>query len=178
MTYIEIIGELLKFINNIFITPRKQIKKVISIYDSMHRVLDETAVERFLIVKAHNSGGIIKPNTPLYISVIYEDYTHPFKSIKDDYQKLSIDEEYLRMLVSLCNQKSVKILTKDLPKSLLKSIYEGEGVKYSELYYLGQDKKNIYFSSCATSVEGGWEDNSYQKMTIEIQMNTIRNNII
>lgn len=177
MSWIEAIGEIVKFLNNIFITPRKQISKVVAVYDSMHKILDETAVERFLIMRAHNSGGIIKPNTPLYTSVIYEDYTHPFKSVKDDYQRLAVDEEYLRMLVSLCSQKSVKVFTSDLPNGMLKSIYEGEGVKYAEFYYLGQDKKNIYYCSCATSTSA-WEDNSYQKMTIQIQMNTIKNNIV
>ncbi len=177
MSWIEAVGEIFKFLNNIFITPKKQIKKVVAIYDSMHRVLDETPVERFLILKAHNSGGIIKPNTPLYISVIYEDYTHPFKSVKDDYQRLTIDEEYLRMLVTLCNQKSIRVTTSELPNGILKSIYQGEGVKYAEMYYLGQDRKNIYFCTCGTSAST-WEDNSYQKMTVQIQINTIKNNII
>lgn len=177
MAWSEAIGEVFKFLNNIFSTPKQQIRKVVSIYDSMHKVLDETAVERFLIFKAHNSGGTIRSNTPLYSSVIYEDYTHPFKSVKEDYQKLPVDEEYLRMLAVLSTQKSVKIRTSEMASGILKDIYRGEGVKYSEIYYLGHDKKNIYYCSCGSSVEGGWEESDYQKMIIQIQVNIIKNNI-
>lgn len=177
MDWGSIITEILKFFNNLFSTPRKQIQKVVNIYDSMHVVLDETAVERFLIFKAHNGGGIIKPHTPLYISVLYEDYTHPFKSVKDDYQRLAVDEALIRILAQLPASKSVKIRTEELEKGIVKDIYEGEGVKYSEIFYLGQDRKNIYYCSCGSSVEGGWEHSSYQKMTIQIQINAIKNNI-
>lgn len=177
MGWSEAIGEGFKFLNSFLSSPKKQIQKVVSIYDSMHNVLDETPVERFLIFRAHNGGGIIKPNNTLYVSVIYEDYTNPFRSVKDLYQKVALDEGAIRFLLDLSHQKVLQIKTKELREGLIKSIYEGEGVMYAEAHYLGHDNKNIYYCTCGTSVESGWEDNSYQKMTIQMQINNIKNNI-
>jgi hypothetical protein len=175
--YMNIVNELLKLINRIFPSPRHQVEKIVNIYDQMHRIIEETPVERFLIFKSHNGGGVIKPNTPLYSSVIYEDYTAPFKSVKDVYQRIEADEEYLRMLVEMIQKKSIILKTEKLPPGLLKNIYKAEGVKYAEKYFLGTDKKNIYYCSCGTSVEGGWENNAYQKNAIYMAINIIKQNI-
>lgn len=177
MAWSDVIAEGIRFLNNIFVTPRDQVKKIVTIYDTMHRIVEDSPVERFLILKAHNGGGVIKPNTPIYSSVIFEDYTHPFRSVKDQYQKLQADEEYLRLLVDVISKKRVVLKTNELSPGLLKTIYDGEGVKYSEICFLGNDKKNIYYCSCATSVENGWEQSPYDKNLIFMAVNTIKQNI-
>lgn len=177
MNLSETIGEIFKFFNNIFPTPKRQIQKVVGIYDTMHKLLETTDIERILIFKAHNGGGVIKPNTPLFISVIYEDYCDPFGSVKELYQRLAIDEEYMRMLAILSVQRSIKLTPTSMTTGLLKDIYEGEGIKYAEKYYLGHDKKNIFYCSLGTSKEGGWQDNAYQRMFIQLMVNNLKNNI-
>lgn len=177
MDFVKYTAQILAFINNWFVTPRHQVKKIVTIYDQMHFILEETPVERFLILKAHNGGGVIKPNTPIYSSVLYEDYAHPFRSVKAQYQRLEADEEYLRMMVELIQKKSITLETGKIPNGLLKNIYQAEGVKYSQLFFLGNDKKNIYYCSCATSVEGGWENSPYEKNQIFMAVNTIKQNI-
>lgn len=169
--------EILRLVNKITIRPSKEIAKVVKIYDAMHKILESNKVERVLVLKAHNGGGLIRPNTPLYVSAIYEDYIHPFTSVRDTYQKVSIDEHYIRTLMDLCSKKSIKIKTKNLPQSLQKDIYEGEGILYSEMFYLGQDKKNVYFCTCASSREDGWENDKAQSLLINMSINSIKNNI-
>src|SRR5678810_755741 len=103
---IQAVTQLLKLVNNIFsVLPRKQIEKVVGIYDSMHKLMEETSVERMLILKTHNGGGLIKPSTPLYISALYEDYTTPLDSVKSDIQNVLLDEEFIRMMLELCKFK-------------------------------------------------------------------------
>lgn len=171
----EAITEIFRFFNNLISGARSHIRKVVNIYDSMHKILDETQVERFIIFKAHNGGGFIRPNTPLYVSAIYEDYTHPFHSVKDSLQKLEVDEGYLRMLASINTKNKVIITTATLEKGFLKDLYESEGVKYAEIYYLGQDRKSLYFCSAASSFI--WEDNSYNRAALNLGITKIRNNI-
>jgi hypothetical protein len=173
----EAITEFFKFVNNLFTGPRGQIKKVVNIYDAMHRILDETSVKRCIIYKAHNGGVLIRPHTPLYISALYEDYSHPFNSVKADYQRLELDEEGLRVLSELSLGKKFAAYTEDLKPGLMKGIYLAEGIKYCELYYLGQDKKNVYFCSCATSDEMIWSVNPTDKNIVDMCVNIIRNNI-
>src|SRR5574339_509013 len=97
----ELATEILRFFNNIFRKPSREIGKVVRIYDALHRVIEETKVQRILIIKAHNGGGLIKPDTPLFVSVLYEDYTHPLDTVRNDYQKVEVDEEYIRLLRDL-----------------------------------------------------------------------------
>lgn len=169
--------EILRFFNNWFPNPKYSVQKIVKIYDTMHFILEETPVERFLIFKAHNGGGVIKPNTPVYSSVLYEDYTGPFKAVKNQYQRMESDEYYLRMLVEMIQKKAISLSTREMPDSSIKTIYEGEGVKYAEVYFLGNDRKNIYYCSCGTSVEGGWETDHYSKGQILVAINTLRQNI-
>ncbi len=178
MAWNDLFTEVLKLVNFITLKPSREIKKVVKIYDEMHRVLADTDVERFLIFKAHNGGGLIRPMTPLYASVIHEDYTEPFTSVKEKYQQLRIDSEYIRLLDQVCGLKKVEIYTKDVKSQFLKEIYDGEGVKYSEVFFLGQDKKNLYYCSIVSSKEKAWQNHKDQELAISIAINNIRNNII
>jgi len=177
MAWSDLATEFFKFLNQFTLKPSKEIKKVVKIYDEMHKVLDETDVQRMLVIKAHNGGGLIRPSTQLYVSVLYEDYTVPFKSVKEEYQKLPVDSEYLRMMSILCEQKSVKLIPKEMRPGILKEIYTTEGVQYAEIYFLGQDRKNLYFVSLATAWEKGWDKNPGQSLIVKLAVNTLKNNI-
>jgi len=172
MGYAEAITEVARFFNNIIVSPRKQIRKVVNIYDEMHAVLEETNVERFLIFKAHNGGGVITPNGELYVSTLYEDYTDPFISVKADYQKLPVDVVYAKMLLEIIKNKKVDYKIEEVPEGILKEIYLKEGVRRSLIYFLGQDRKNVYFCSCATS-----QDIIYDEITVDLAVNKIKQNI-
>lgn len=173
----EIGLEILRLFNRLTMRPSKEIVKVVKIYEAMHKMLENNKVKRVLVLKAHNGGGLIRPNTPLYVSAIYEDYMSPFYSVKETYQKVVIDEAYIRTLIDLCTKKHIKIKVKDLKQCLQKDIYDGEDIKYSELYYLGQDKKNLYFCSCSSKEEGGWENDKQQALINNMAVNAIKNNI-
>lgn len=172
----DAIKEIFKFLNAIFVTPKKQIKKVVAIFDTMHRILEETPVERFLVLKAHNGGGIIKPSGDLYVTVLYEDYTHPFSSIKADYQRVEVDKEYAKMLLDLLSSKKIVLQTEELENGLLKTVYQNYGIKEGIIHYLGQDKKSVYFSSAGSSKEKGWLQGA-DDTQLDLLVNIIKQNI-
>lgn len=176
ISLLESIAEIFKFIARSFHLPSGQIKKVVNIYDSLHRVINQTSVERILVYKAHNGGGVIKPDTPLYSTVLYEDYEAPLPSVKDQYQKLELPENAIRLLLSTCLEKKVKVKVEQLEQGIMRDLYEGDGVAYTEIFYLGQGKKAVYFCSVATSKES-WENDAYQNSIINIAVNAIKNNI-
>jgi hypothetical protein len=178
MSWTATLTELLKFFNTLLklrVSPEKQIQKVVSIYDTMNMVLRETSVERFLIFKAHNGGGIIKPTGELYVSTLYEEFTEPFYAVKWKYQKLEVDKEYVKMLLNLIQDKVLQCKTSDLKDSMLKGLYENDGVVESKIYYLGQDKKAVYFCSCSTSTE--WNPTQAENSTLDVAISTIKQNI-
>lgn len=168
--------ELFKFLSAIFVTPRDQIRKVVAIFDAMHRIVQETKVQRLLVLKAHNGGGVIKPSGDLYISTVYEDYRSPFESIKADYQRIEADKHYAKMLLELIQNKKIRYTTDRMPSGLLKNVYTNLCITHSVIYYIGQDKKNIYFASCATSTDGLWMT-SAEETEVDVLINIIKQNI-
>jgi hypothetical protein len=172
LTFLASVFNFLKVFN----LPSKQIKKVVKIYDAMHYIVEKSAVERILITKAHNSGGWINPNTPLYISVLYEDYTEPLDSVKSMYQKMEIDEDYLRMLRDLSANKTLLIHTKQLKQGILKDAYQKDKILHAEVHYLGQDRRNMYFCTIVTTKDVDF-DNYADRSVIQIGINDIKNNI-
>lgn len=179
---INLFVELIKFLHDIWnrhvgSSPEKNIKKLINIYDEMHRILNETEVKRLLILKAHNGGGVIKPSGNLYVSVLYEDYTHPFFSVKDQYQSLAVDKDYAKMLVDIINSKKVIMKVEDMADCVLKRLYMKEGVRSAVGYYLGQDKKSVYFCTFSNELDLPEWFYSGQEASCEIAVSKFRQNI-
>lgn len=172
----DFLKELLKFINNIFITPRRQIQKVVKIYDIMHKTLNYTDVQRFTVFKVHNGGGLIKPNGELYLSVIYEDYTVPMESSKADYQRYTLDKEMMKVLLDVTDAKKKCFVTDKLEDGTLKRTYFKWGVKSSVMYFLCQDKKSMYFCSFSTANSGDLLCGQ-QSVTLDLAANAIKQNI-
>lgn len=175
---IPFLTELIKFLNSIVFKPSRQIAKVINIYDALHRVVENTNVQRVLIMKAHNGGGLIRPDTPLYVTVLYEDYTHPLTSIKADYQKIEVDEPYVRLLMDLILQKNVSLDVGVLKPSILKISYDSQAIKYAEMYYIRQNRRNLYFCSIVTTEEAEVFLDSKQRAEILLLLNTLKKNIV
>lgn len=172
----SVLTELFKFLK-VFNLPSKQIRKVVRIYDAMHYIVEKSAVERILIIKAHNSGGWIKPDTPLYLTVLYEDYTEPLGTVKSSYQKMEIDEEYLRMLRDLSKNKVLLgVKTDILRPGMLKNFYESDKIIFSEKHFLGQDRRNLYFCTLVTTQNNDFS-NYTDRTVIQVGINEIKNNI-
>lgn len=150
-------------------------EKVISIYQAMNSVLQETSIDRFLILKTTNGGGKPVVGRPIYASVIYEDYNSPFKTVKEKYQHLHVDKEYIQMLIESESKGVCKMVVDEMPEeSLLKKIYKAEGVEYSEVYYIHQNSKEYWYCSVST---GKKLDHlpSKDALTVQLSLSKIRN---
>lgn len=179
MSWTTAVTEVFKFLNNVFSrfvnSPEDQIRKVVEIYDIMHEIIDKTSVQRILILKAHNGGGIIKPTGELYVTALYEDYIHPFSSSKGNYVKYPVDKDYARMLLEIIQSGRVELVTSQMADGLLKGIYVTEGVSNSKLFYLRQDKKSIYYISVSSS--SPWPEGPQTDSILSILINKLRQNI-
>lgn len=146
-----------------------------TIYENMSKVLAITPAERFLILKTENGGGRPHPGSHLYASVIHEDYIDPMRSVKADYQRLHVDKDYLEMLAEAERTGYVKMSVESMPKeSLLKRIYQSEGIVYSEIYFIHQDDIAFYYCSISsTSIQDF--DHPLVITTIDLAINNIRN---
>lgn len=170
------IKEFFKFLTIIFATPKEQIRKLVLIFDTMNRILAESKVQRIVILRAHNGGGIIKPSGDLFISAIYEDYRYPFEASKQDFQKLQVDMNYARTLLDIIRNGKVEYIVEDMPDGIMKRIWQSIGVKHALVYFLAQDKKNIFFCTCTTSNDALWLTRE-EETEVDILVNIIRQNI-
>lgn len=151
------------------------LEDISKVFQALDDVVRKTRVQRFLIFKGSNGGGIPKPGCPFYVSLIYEEHKDKNKSLRDKYSNLSVDGSYIDMLIHLYKNGSVKLRVEDMPVGLLKTLYQGEGIKYSEIYFLGNSDKEILFCSVATNTGVETFDTPSDRAEIEIAVNHLKN---
>lgn len=121
------------------------IKEYIKITDKIYKIISDTSKDlnasRILIFKTENGGGIPRLGSQLYSSIMFESNDPPLKSIKEDWQRRLIDQEYINVLSATLNGDVVRITTADLPESQLKYIYEAAGIKNAAVFNLFSDDK-------------------------------------
>jgi hypothetical protein len=152
-----------------------QIKKVVGIYDNMNSVVQKSPVESFIVHKAENGGGLIKPGSHLYSSMIYESFRAPAQSVKEKYQRVELDGEYIQMLARLYAQGSVRVLSATMPDGIMKTAFRAEETMYSEFYYLHHDRKAFYYCSLSTKIPNESFADFRVRNDISIAINNIRN---
>jgi len=154
-----------------------QFKRRAEVYRLMNKILQETHAKRVMILKTQNGGGKPRTGAHIYASVLYEDFTLPFHSVLNDYQRIRVDKEYISILQNIAQDERGResIIVKDMPLSLLRSIYEKEGVAMSQIFYLAEGKNAFYYMSVATNDEGMNEMASdAEQLSIRITVDQLR----
>jgi len=141
----------------------------------LDRVVSNTSVDRFLVLKTENGGGKPRLGSHLYASVMYESVAKKLKSVKDDYQRLLVDEIYVKMLSDIGLAIPNKLKVSDMREGILRSIYEVEGITYSEVHYVGETDDAFFYLSVASGEEGNTFDKPMDRVEIEIAISKIRN---
>lgn len=138
------------------------------------RVLDRTSAHRFLILKTEDGGGKPRLGSHLYSSVIFEAMQSPLQPVKSDYQRLLVDDIYVRMLSDIGPSTPNKLKVGAMKDGLLKSIYLVEGVTYSEIHYIGETNNAFLYLSIATIKPDCTFDDPLDRVEIEIAISKIR----
>lgn len=114
------------------------------VYDCLNEVVDKTGASRAMILYSQNGGGIPKGSSDLFVTVSHEIHRDS-NSIRQQVQRLPVDQEYIRMLSALLSSKDQCIyVSKDnLPDCLLKDLYNHDGIEQSLMYAL-QTRKNKF----------------------------------
>lgn len=131
-----------------------------NMYSAMRAVLECSPAERFLIMRGSNGGGVPKPGSEFFITVMHEEHSDPDHAglAKDRYNKLMVDSQYIDMLREVAVKGDARIKTADLPPGMLRTFYDAEKVKYSEIYLLKLSKTEIYYCSIAAYADVNFDD--------------------
>lgn len=128
------------------------IKKTVQIYTALQSIPYHQCKRRN-VFKAHNGGKILDTRTHKYVSLLYEDFKPPFESAIDDIQNWRMDDSYAKLLADVTKNKVVPIHVDSMVEGRLKDVYMAQKVRYSCVYYIGEDGYNLYYASFATDEE-------------------------
>lgn len=151
----ELATEILRFLNNLFTFVNKSgkvIKKISLMYDNLRNMMSNGNIESAIIFCAHNGGKRMRVYSPAYISCLHQDYLSPMESVKNGLQRVPLDRVGAEILSRLIDNKKVDIETDNLEQgSLFRSMFESEGIRRGQLFYLKETKSFFYFLCVTTS---------------------------
>ena len=157
------------FINNL--------KEIAVMNHHMTDVIEHTPVDRFLILMGHDSGNIPNPKHPYYAKAMWQKVKNEYDddSLTRKFDSVRVDLDYINMIIELMIKGCLKIEVDKMPNCFLKTVYQSEGIKYSELYFLAQEKGHkIYYCSVATVKDNERFDDANVRLKIQIAVDKIR----
>ena len=129
---------------------KSQLSSLVLLYDTLQKLVTETGIDRGLILRTSNGGGIPTFKTPIYFSITHEVHSEKVKGIKGKYQSIQADRDYVALIIKLMEDKVVDLEIDKMPDSLLKNAYEAEGIKFARIIYLSEDDKGVYYMSLSS----------------------------
>lgn len=153
------------------------LKDISAMNSYMSDVIENTTADRFLILMGHDSGNIPNPKHPYFSKAMWQKTKskNDSESLVRRFDSIRVDFEYINMVIELMTKGSVKLVVDEMNDGFLKTVYKGEGIKYSEIYFLAQEKSNkIYYCSIATTNDKERFDNVIDRSKIELAVNHIR----
>lgn len=135
---------------------RKRFDKKLGDIGKIHAIMDrlrfESNIQRVLIWKSENGGGVARFGSKLKLSVVYESYEFPFRSVREDYQDLEADGHAIEVLIKMQQNGETAYFTDQMKEGILRRINENDGAMWSILFAIGPgDGKAFYYASASTS---------------------------
>jgi hypothetical protein len=132
---------------------RSQFDKLIAwrrVNHIVKQLLQDSEVERFLIVMITNGGGDPHPGAKLYATAVVNELDDMNQHRAKDYEMIEVDTDYIERIIRAKAIGKQVMKTAYMPDGMLKAFYETERVKYAELYYLFSTEMETFICSAAT----------------------------
>jgi len=119
------------------------------IYTVMARIQQDFA-SRVIIFSGHDAGGLPRVGSGFWVSALHW-VEHPRNEVTNfgDYANISVDLQYITMLLAAQKEGTIFLNVSEMPASLLKSYYLAEGVTESLIVFLGIREKSMFYMSVA-----------------------------
>jgi len=143
----------------------------------MSDVVNKTTATRFLIFRGHDSGNVPNPKHPYYTKCLWQQTKDGSELLKlrNMYESIQVDVPYINMMIQVLVNGFVKLSVDKMEDSILKNLYLDEGVKYSEVYFLAQEKSNyIYYCSVDTNLANTDFSDKHERVEIDLAVNRLR----
>jgi hypothetical protein len=129
-----------------------QIGKMASYMEAIDAIKGINNVDRVLVFRGKNGGGLPKPGKPYAIKAVHgwakDKNRDPMHRYNFD---MPIDAYYARLLEELIKEGHVEVEPENIPDgATLKVYYKSEGIVQSRLYFLGIMGDELLYISVAT----------------------------
>jgi len=126
----------------------QDLQKLHAVYAAMER-FESLGATRVVVFGGHNCGGTPSIGRNFFVSALHWSLAPGKVDRISDYANVSVDAEYIRMLVSLSHNGTFHFDPETAPDCLLKSYYKAEGISDSYLFFLGiVDRSFLFLSAC------------------------------
>lgn len=118
------------------------------LYTILQEVIVNSEADRVMILKTENNGGRPRFGCQLFSSVLYEIITSNLESKKNSWQRRPLDQEYTELLTNMMSHSELYyefVLNDLMDASLLKDIYERDGVNRSVIQVLAEREKTLVY---------------------------------
>jgi len=137
--------------------PRKQ-KSFAERQEAWHKietrakeVIKDSTVQRCLVLKLTNGGGEPLPGRQYYVTAMVGEVEDQHKRKHVNYNAVQVDASYIYIVTEARKNGRIFLLTESMETgTMLKSFYQEEGVKFSEVHYLRSTPDATYFMSFAS----------------------------
>lgn len=132
---------------------RENYEDIENIYKVLKQIDDLPNVQRVLILKFSNGGKTPAADAEVYITVLYEDNDASVSEVKHKYQKVLADENYIKMLRNLLEEKELSLYTKDMLPGLLRNAWSVDDVRFGKVFHIHTNRKRTIYMSVSTTRE-------------------------
>lgn len=126
------------------------LKHVVNTYNSLRRMTAIAAIDRAYIIEVQNGGSNISLGSLKYASIIYEAHSDDLPAIQDDFFRVRLDEQYLRILEAAKKDGFSFNPTSNIQPGVMKRRDSNEGIEGSIVFYLNSTSKKLYYLVIAT----------------------------
>ena len=159
------------------------LRAIMTVTQLMDDLRQHLKITRVLLIEVSNGGDMPIPGSRIYATAVNAKMhnemgeTDRMAEVKAlaDYNRIAVDDCYIRMLIQAQSQGHYKFVTSKEQDCLLKDIYTTAGVHYSEIYHIYTDgiAKKMFILSVATSLP----DEDFSKAPLRAMINTAINSI-
>lgn len=116
------------------------LRRISSIYDELNQIIAaDDNIQRVMIVRSSNSGGIPQPGCRIFIRVLHEAYRTLYDSVihSNMWSERQADQSYISLVRRIAEEGEVRMDSDTLPEdSTLKAIWDASFINHGTMYRL------------------------------------------
>ena len=129
------------------VKPVEGIKAIVKLYGEMDWVLSQTSLDRINIYVLEDSGHKPNPVLPQYMTCMYDAFSKPLISDREDFQRFLVDKSFISIFNVVCEQGFHVVNKPDIndPSTKLRDSMLIGRMEHQQVFLLAQTEVRTFF---------------------------------